>query len=149
MANKDLTILLFFITFGIFMHNETKATTNDSVIYACAGGFTGGGNGVTVKKDGTIIQWTSNLNSQNKEVASQSDVTFTNKVFERIDDSHFMNINYNKPANMTCSLIINRSNYSHTVSWSGKPPEKIKLLVEFAHWLDAEVKQRMNLGNKL
>ena len=125
------------------MTNIAKASPNDSITYGCAGGYTGGGSGVTVKRDGTITQWTSSLAAPNKKVLGHRDVDFANEVFDKIAASNFLATDYNQPGNMTCSLTMTDATSSHTVSWSGEQVEKIQLLVDFSTWFDAAAKQRM------
>ena len=92
--------------------------TPRSVSYGCSGGFTGGGSGVTVRSNGTILKWSlPTAGGSIEESVIRSDPTAAQKLFKKLDEMNFTNIDYEKFGNMTCHLTLREGSTHHVVSW--------------------------------
>jgi len=92
--------------------------TPRSVSYGCSGGFTGGGGGVTVRSNGTILKWSRpSPRGSVEESVIRSDPTAAQRLFTQLDKMNFTNIDYKKFGNMTCYVTLREGSTTHTVSW--------------------------------
>jgi len=123
---------LFFI--GVLLITTSCKAQTDSINYGCSGGFTGGGDGIKVLSDGSIIKWTLTA-GQLKETVVKIDLTLSKAVFTRLKDIQFTKIDYQKFGNMTCSLTLKEDGISHVVSWVDNKDNTIKKLIEYSNWL--------------
>ena len=95
----------------------------DFVSAGCLGGFTGGGGGAIVKRDGAILRWSrATYRDAIKEEIVRFDLTEASTIFKQLEDTSFAEINYGKHGNMTCSLTLHRAASSNTVSWEFGDP---------------------------
>jgi hypothetical protein len=93
--------------------------TQRSVSYGCSGGFTGGGGGVTVRSNGTILKWSlPAAGASVEESVIRSDPTVARRLFTQLDEMHFTNIDYKKFGNMTCYVTLREGSNTHSVSWA-------------------------------
>ena len=97
---------------------NAQSETPRSVSYGCSGGFTGGGDGVTVRSNGTILKWSlPTAGGSLEESVIRSDPTAAQKLFRQLDEMNFTNIDYKKFGNMTCLLTLREGSTTHAVSW--------------------------------
>ncbi len=90
----------------------------ESVSAGCLGGFTGGGSGGIVKRDGTILRWSkATYRDTIKEEIVRSDLAEASSIFNQLEGMGFAEVSYGRHGNMTCSLTFNQGALSHTVSW--------------------------------
>jgi hypothetical protein len=100
-----------------------------SIVYGCSGGFTGGGEGVTIRSDGAILDWSKlTYGDPFEESVIGSDPVAVRQLFAELDKIKFTSISYNKPGNMTCYV----RSASHSVVWAHGDPSAPSLVVEFA-----------------
>ena len=89
-----------------------------SLSYGCSGGFTGGGSGVTVRSNGTILKWSlPSAGGSLEESVIRSDPTAAQRLFTQLDEMNFTNIDYKKFGNMTCYVTLREGSTTHEVSW--------------------------------
>ena len=97
---------------------NAQSETPRSVSYGCSGGFTGGGDGVTVRSNGTILKWSlPTAGDSVEESVIRSDPTAAQELFRKLDEMNFTNIDYKKFGNMTCHLTLREGSTTHAVSW--------------------------------
>jgi hypothetical protein len=95
-------------------HSEEGAVTA-----SCGGGVTGGSSGVTLRSDHHVITWEkATANATRTETDLGGDDTFFADIHQNLQTGGFANINYDQPADMTCSLTAG----GHTVSWQPGDP---------------------------
>ena len=97
---------------------NAQSETPRSVSYGCSGGFTGGGGGVTVRSNGTILTWSlPTAGGSVEESVIRSDPTAAQELFKELDEMNFTNIDYKNFGNMTCHLTLREGSTTHVVSW--------------------------------
>ena len=97
---------------------NAQSETPRSVSYGCSGGFTGGGGGVTVRSNGTILKWSlPAAGGSVEESVIRSDPTAAQELFKELDEMNFTNIDYKNFGNMTCHLTLREGSTTHVVSW--------------------------------
>jgi hypothetical protein len=95
----------------------------------CSGGVTGGGSGYEIRRDGRISSWrTDSWHSALQSTPIRTDKAAADRIFALFDKAGFARVDYNEPGNMACFLTLESGGKSHTVSWSGKPPQQIQEL---------------------
>jgi hypothetical protein len=109
-----------------------------SISHGCSGGFTGGGGGVTVRSDGTILRWSRpTYRGAIEETVIRSDPAAARELFAQIDGMKFTNIHYNKAGNMTCQVVLRRGSTTHAVAWEpgdpSSPPRVLALASRLQH----------------
>lgn len=107
----------------------------DFISYGCSGGFTGGGNGVKIVRDGNVYKWSSTPGKV-VEKALRTDVKFTSEAFSRLDKLEISTLKYNEVGNFTCTLTTQQSGNSHVISWINNQDKSIKNIIEFSQWLE-------------
>ncbi len=97
---------------------HAQSETPRSVSYGCSGGFTGGGGGVTVRSNGTILKWSlPTAGGSVEQSVIRSDPTAAQRLFTQLDEMNFTNIDYKKFGNMTCHVTLREGSTTHAVSW--------------------------------
>ena len=97
---------------------NAQSETPRSVSYGCSGGFTGGGGGVTVRSNGTILKWSlPTAGGSVEESVIRSDPAAAQKLLRQLDEMNFTKIDYKKFGNMTCHLTFREGSTTHAVSW--------------------------------
>jgi len=93
----------------------------------CSGGFTGGGSGHEIRRDGTIGSWREESAGSPRETkALRSDKAAADRLFSLFEEAGFSRIELHEPGNVTCFLTLESAAGSHTVSWSRKPPRPVR-----------------------
>jgi hypothetical protein len=103
-----------------------------SLSYGCSGGFTGSGNGVTVRSDGTVLRWTlASFHGPKEEAVIGSDPDAVREIFAQLKRMEFTSIDYNEPRNMSCHISLREGSTTHGVAWgdgdSSIPPQLMEL----------------------
>jgi hypothetical protein len=113
--------------------NATPAQSEQrDVTASCGGGVTGGGGGVTVRSDHHIITWRRMMaGSPRTETDLGADDAFFTDIHRNLQTAGFANINYNAPADMTCSLTAG----GHSVSWQPGDPNAPASVLTIHHLL--------------
>ena len=97
---------------------NAQSETPRSVSYGCSGGFTGGGGGVTVRSNGTILKWSRpSAGAPVEESVIRSDPAAAQRLFSKLHEMNFTNIDYKNFGNMTCHLTLREGSTTHVVSW--------------------------------
>jgi hypothetical protein len=108
-------------------------TNKESLSYGCSGGFTGGGSGIVVYRDGEFQRWSKPTYRDPVEQSSvRSDRAAAGSLFAELERISFTSIRYHKVDNMTCSLTLRREGSTHAVAWPmGDPatPAEVVALV--------------------
>jgi hypothetical protein len=90
-----------------------------SISYGCTGGFSGGGGGVTVRSDGTILRWSlKGYWASPEESFVRTDPSAAKQLFARLDEMDFTSIDFKEVDNMTCYLTHRQGTTSHAVTWA-------------------------------
>lgn len=95
------------------------ATDIDKIESGCHGGFSGGGGGTSIHRDGKIYSWSLNNASgaRNETLLKESKADF-DLLMQQLDNIGFRNIDFDKPSNMTCFIRLYRQNQRiHSVVW--------------------------------
>ena len=80
----------------------------------CNGGFTGGGNGVSLAANGHFIAWTQPTAGAPRDQTDLGiDKAIAVALTAALEDISFSNIEFDERGNMTCSLTFR----DHTVTW--------------------------------
>ena len=96
----------------------SEDTQKESLSWGCSGGFTGGGDGVVVHRDGEIHRWSRPTYRDPVEQSFvRSDGAATRDLFAELERISFTGIHYNKVGNMTCSVTLRRDGSTHIVAW--------------------------------
>lgn len=105
---------------------------NDAVIRSgCSGGFTGGGSGYEIHRDGSISSWrTDSWKASPDTTVIRNDKAAVGRLFSPFEEAGFSRINLNEPGNMTCFLTLESEGKNHTVSWSQKPLQPVQELYD-------------------
>lgn len=102
------------------------------VTASCGGGITGGGGGVTLRSDHHIISWQkATVSAARTETDLGADDTFFADIHRNLQTAGFANINYDQPADMTCSLTAG----GHSVSWQPGDPNAPASVLAIHHLL--------------
>lgn len=89
------------------------------VTASCGGGVTGGGGGVTLRSDHHVVSWQkATASAARTETDLGADDAFFADIHRHLQAVAFANINYDQPADMTCSLTAG----GHAVSWQPGDP---------------------------
>lgn len=81
---------------------------------SCAGGFTGGGRGVTITDDHRVIAWRrASFRPPREETDHGANEALSREVRRELEAMDFASISYHQPGNMTCSL----SAGGNSVAW--------------------------------
>jgi len=124
-------ILAVFACLSAFALAESG--TADSVSAGCSGGFTGGGSGAIIRRDGLILRWSRpTYRDAVEETILRSDPEEARSVFTQLDQMNFSSISYSKPGNMTCSVTFRQGPSSHAVSWEPGDPMAPSPVVDLA-----------------
>jgi hypothetical protein len=90
-----------------------------SISYGCTGGFSGGGGGVTVRSDGTILRWSlEGYWASPEESFVRSDPAAAKQLFARVDAMDFTSIELKESDNLTCHMTQRHGASTHTVTWA-------------------------------
>lgn len=94
----------------------------------CGGGYTGGGEGVTITADDHVVRWRQvTAGAQRSETDLGAKPAFAADIRRRLDAMHFNDMRYEQVGNMTCSLRAG----AHSVSWpqaaAGAPAEVLSV----------------------
>ncbi len=108
-----------------------------SISYGCGGGITGGGGGVIIQSDGTVLRYhyPSYRDPMEKWVIG-SDPGGVRKLFASFDGLRFKSIQYSKPDNWCCSLTLDEAGSIHSVTWIPEDPSAPGSVVGFASYID-------------
>jgi hypothetical protein len=80
----------------------------------CRGGFTGGGDGVSLTNQGQFVAWTqATAGSPREQRDLDIDKVAATELLAELDAIGFVTIEINQPSNMTCSITFE----GHTVAW--------------------------------
>ena len=101
---------------------------------SCSGGFTGGGGGSIVTRDGRFYHW------QRQTYASPQWMKFDRRdsaraamLFAEAERIGFLRTDYDKPSNMSCSLSLVSGAKGHTVTWPiNGAPRHIRAVAKLA-----------------
>ena len=133
--------LILVLLGGMSSPGDAPVEAGDSISYGCYGGFTGGGGGVTVSRDGTIVRWSKPTYRDPVERTQTQNREGAMRLFALLEELDFEGIDFNHPHyNKHCSLTLEASGSEHTVSWGhgGFPvPPKIQRIVDELEQLGA------------
>ena len=102
------------------------------VTASCGGGVTGGGGGITLRSDHHVISWQKvTANAARTETDLGADDTLFANTHRSLQTAGFANINYDQPADMTCSLAVG----GHYVSWQPGDPNAPASVLAIHHLL--------------
>ncbi len=123
-AMRSLRVAIILAIFAISSSSAVaESQTADSVISGCSGGFTGGGGGSIINRDGLLLRWSrATRRDEVKETVIRSDPKEVRRVFTQLEKMKFTSIKYNKFGNMTCFLTLRQGSSSHAVSWEFGDP---------------------------
>jgi hypothetical protein len=113
-----------------------SSDTGDLLSCGCGGGFTGGGQGGVIHRDGRILRWTmAQAGAERVETSLPENPDAVAKLFELIEKLRFEEIVFDHPHfNMRCSLTLTKNGSDHSVSWGDGnyplPPELQKIVDE-------------------
>ena len=111
-------VLLTVAFFGGFSVVALAEVNQESLSCGCSGGFTGGGSGVVVHRDGAIHRWS---RPTYRDPVEQSFVRFdraaARDLFAELERIDFTSIRYSKPSNMTCRVTLRQGESTHAVAW--------------------------------
>jgi hypothetical protein len=111
-------ILLLVGIFGQLSAIASAEVNEESLSWGCSGGFTGGGGGVVVHRDGAIHRWSRPTYRDPVEQSFvRSDPAAARGLFDELQRIHFTSIRYNKPSNMTCHITLRQGESTHAVAW--------------------------------
>jgi len=124
------------LTLAILAGSSVAALAGDDEAFVssgCSGGFTGGGSGVVVHRNGEIHRW---FQPTYRDPVEQSfvrlDLAAARELFAELDRINFTAIRYNKHGNMTCRVTLRQGDSTHDVEWPpGDPgaPSEVAALV--------------------
>ena len=111
-------VLLTVAFFGAFSAIASAEVNEESLSCGCSGGFTGGGGGVVVQRDGGIHRWS---RPTYRDPVEQSFVRFdrvaARDLFAQVERIKFTSIRYSKPSNMTCRVELRQGASTHVIAW--------------------------------
>ena len=126
-------VLLTVALFGGFSLTASAEANEESLSYGCSGGFTGGGGGVVVQRDGEIHRWSPPTYRHPVEQAFiRFDRAAARDVFAEVERINFTSIRYSKPGNMTCHVTLRRGASTHAVAWPTGDPDAPSRVVALA-----------------
>jgi hypothetical protein len=139
--------ILILVLLAVFSPAATAQPVEPrSLSYGCSGGFTGGGSGVTVRSDGTVLRWSlPTFHGPMEETVIGSDPDAAREIFAQLNRMKFTSIDYNKPRNMTCHISLREGSTTHGVAWGDGDSSVPPLLVELASRLQ---RLRMQVESK-
>ena len=115
-------------------------TPDDSLMYGCGGGVTGGGSGVIITSGGGIGRWRRSGPAPGpREVQSAgTDSAAAAEVFGQLERLDFRSIDHDVPGNWTCFLTLTDAGGTHGVAWPGPtPPPALRRLEGLIRRLDS------------
>jgi hypothetical protein len=115
----QLTRVLLTVAFFYGFSEVALADVNgESLSSGCSGGFTGGGGGVVVHRDGAIHRWSRpTYRDPVKQSFVRLDRAAAGELFAELERINFTSIRYKKPSNMTCEVTLRRGETTHAVAW--------------------------------
>ena len=122
-----------------FFGSSCKSQT-DSITYGCSGGFTGGGSGVKIISDGSVIKWTSTID-EISEQQLRRDQELTDEAFSRLEELNIHALDYQQLGNFTCTLSVKKGNHQYSISWTNNNDKKIEKVLGFSNWLQKKVEE--------
>lgn len=126
-------VLLTVGLFGWFSITAAAEVNEESLSYGCFGGFTGGGGGAVVQRDGGIHRWSlSTYRDPVEQSFIRLDHAAAQDVFAEVERINFTGIRYNEPSNMTCEVTHRQGASTHTVAWGLGDPDAPSEVVALA-----------------
>jgi len=116
------------------------------ILWSTSGGFTGGGEGYTLYRDGRLESWTqvrASLPRETKFIGNVSNGAVL-KIRRIVQENELLRFNHNVTGNMTTSLIFRNDDGEHSVSWPANAkaaPQQIASLMEQLHAVIAAFKK--------
>jgi hypothetical protein len=128
------TLILVLLS-GFSASEGATAEGGDTISYGCSGGFTGGGSGVTVHRDGTVVHWSRPSDRDPVERSLTQHREGAVRLFALFQEVKFESLDFNHPhGNWRCFLTLKMNAREHTVSWGdGRfpiPPEIQRIVDE-------------------
>lgn len=102
--------------------------SEDTVRVGCSGGYTGGGSGNTLTRDGQLsaYQHESWRRDSITHAPLRRDPEAAKTVFAALESIRFRALRFNEISNMTCVLALHDSKGEHSVTWlMGRPPAEL------------------------
>ena len=100
----------------------------DTVRVGCSGGYTGGGSGNTLTRDGQLAAYQRKTWRRDSvtHLPLRRDSAAATTVFAALEDVRFRALRYSKVGNMTCVLTLHDRDGEHDVTWPmGRPPRAL------------------------
>jgi hypothetical protein len=104
------------------------ASRSDTVSVGCSGGYTGGGSGNTLTRDGQLsaYQRKSWRRDSITHAPLRRDAEAARTVFAALETIRFRALRFSEIGNMTCVLALHDSKGEHAVTWlMGRPPAEL------------------------
>ena len=102
--------------------------SEDSVRVGCSGGYSGGGSGNTLTRDGQLSAYQRKTWRRDSitHAPLRRDPEGATTVFAALESIRFRALRFNEIGNMTCVLALHDSNGEHAVTWlMGRPPAEL------------------------
>ncbi len=126
-------VLLTVAFFGGVSILASAEVREESLSYGCSGGFTGGGSGVVVQRDGEIHRWSRPTYGDPVEQSFiRIDRAAARDLFAWVVRINFASIRYSKPSNMTCHVTLRQGGSTHAVAWPPGDPDVPSQVVALA-----------------
>ena len=116
---------------------ELHADEEAVLSHGCQGGITGGGNGVTVQRDGRIARWTvAQPGAPRQETTVTENPEGATRLFALLEELNFQAIDFDhEGGNWSCDLSLRTGEKVHSVGWGrsgfpGPPPEVQQIVSE-------------------
>lgn len=101
----------------------------DTVRVGCSGGYTGGGSGNTLTRDGQLAAYQRKTWRRDSvtHLPLRRDPAAATTVFAALEDVRFRALRFDEPGNMTCVLALHDRDGEHAVTWPmGHPPRELE-----------------------
>ena len=102
--------------------------SEDTVSVGCSGGYTGGGSGNTLTRDGQLSAYQRKTwrRDSTTHTPLRRDTAGATTVFAALEGVRFRALRFNKVGNMTCVLALHDGDGKHSVTWlMGDPPVEL------------------------
>ena len=107
---------------------RAESRSADTVRVGCSGGYTGGGSGNTLTRDGQLgaYQRKTWQRDSTTHMPLRRDTAAATTVFAALEGARFRALRFNKVGNMTCVLALHDGDGEHSVTWlMGRPPAEL------------------------